>query len=71
MGWRVERRKARGLTEPPRVVVGALLMVLYLPILNLAGPITGLVIQPLIGAISDRTWHPRWGRRRPYITARS
>lgn len=40
-----------------------------LPILNLAGPVTGLVIQPLIGAISDRTWHPRWGRRRPYITA--
>src|SRR3954467_3114637 len=38
-----------------------------LPILNLAGPVTGLVIQPLIGAISDRTWHPRWGRRRPFI----
>jgi maltose/moltooligosaccharide transporter len=40
-----------------------------LPILNLAGPITGLIIQPMIGAISDRTWHPRWGRRRPFITA--
>jgi maltose/moltooligosaccharide transporter len=40
-----------------------------LPILNLAGPITGLLIQPLIGAVSDRTWHPRWGRRRPFITA--
>src|SRR3954471_7727968 len=40
-----------------------------LPILNLAGPITGLIIQPLIGAISDRTWHPRWGRRRPFVTA--
>src|SRR2546421_105609 len=40
-----------------------------LPILNLAGPITGLLIQPLIGAISDRTWHPRWGRRRPFVTA--
>src|SRR6476620_12411194 len=39
-----------------------------LPILNLAGPITGLVIQPLIGAASDRTWSPRWGRRRPFIT---
>ena len=36
-----------------------------LPILNLAGPITGLVIQPLIGALSDRTWSPRWGRRKP------
>src|SRR3954469_3115706 len=40
-----------------------------LPILNLAGPVTGLLIQPLIGAVSDRTWHPRWGRRRPFITA--
>src|SRR4051812_43433565 len=40
-----------------------------LPILNLAGPVTGLVIQPLIGAISDRTWSPRWGRRRPFITS--
>ena len=40
-----------------------------LPILNLAGPVTGLLIQPLIGAISDKTWHPRWGRRRPFITA--
>jgi maltose/moltooligosaccharide transporter len=39
-----------------------------LPILNLAGPVTGLLIQPLIGAISDRTWSPRWGRRRPFIT---
>src|SRR3954449_5087789 len=40
-----------------------------LPILNLAGPVTGLVIQPLIGAVSDRTWSPRWGRRRPFVTA--
>src|SRR5215211_4161226 len=40
-----------------------------LPLLNLAGPVTGLVIQPLIGAISDRTWSPRWGRRRPFVTA--
>ncbi|WP_051260055.1 MFS transporter [Corynebacterium sputi] len=38
-----------------------------LPLLNLAGPITDLLIQPLIGAITDRTWHPRWGRRRPAI----
>lgn len=38
-----------------------------LPILNLAGPMTGLLIQPLIGAWSDKTWHPRWGRRRPFI----
>jgi maltose/moltooligosaccharide transporter len=40
-----------------------------LPILNLAGPVTGLIIQPMIGAISDRTWSPRWGRRRPFVTA--
>src|ERR671928_595002 len=40
-----------------------------LPILNLAGPVTGLIIQPLIGAISDRTWSPRWGRRRPFVTS--
>ena len=38
-----------------------------LPILNLAGPMTGLLIQPLIGAMSDKTWHPRWGRRKPYF----
>lgn len=38
-----------------------------LPILNIAGPITGLFIQPLIGAMSDRTWSPRWGRRKPYF----
>lgn len=37
-----------------------------LPILWLAGPITGLLIQPLIGAISDRTW-TRFGRRRPFF----
>jgi len=34
-----------------------------LPILNLAGPVTGLLIQPLIGALSDRTWSDKWGRR--------
>jgi maltose/moltooligosaccharide transporter len=38
-----------------------------LPILNIAGPITGLLIQPIIGAMSDKTWHPKFGRRRPYI----
>jgi maltose/moltooligosaccharide transporter len=27
----------------------------------LAAPMTGLIIQPLIGYYSDRTWHPRWG----------
>ena len=38
-----------------------------LPILNIAGPVTGLIIQPLIGAISDKTWSPRWGRRKPFF----
>lgn len=38
-----------------------------LPLLNLAGPVTGLIIQPLIGAISDKTWSPRWGRRKPFF----
>jgi maltose/moltooligosaccharide transporter len=38
-----------------------------LPFLNLAGPLTGLLIQPLIGALSDRSWHPRWGRRKPFF----
>lgn len=38
-----------------------------IPILNLAGPLTGLIIQPIIGAMSDKTWHPRWGRRKPYF----
>src|SRR5215204_2007412 len=39
-----------------------------IPILWLAGPVTGLLIQPIIGSMSDRTWN--WlGRRRPYFLA--
>lgn len=37
-----------------------------LPLLWLAGPVTGLVVQPIIGAMSDRTV-TRWGRRTPYF----
>ena len=37
-----------------------------LPLLQLAGPLTGLLVQPLIGAMSDRT-DSRWGRRTPYF----
>lgn len=39
-----------------------------LPILWIAGPVTGLLVQPLIGHFSDRTW-TRLGRRRPYFLA--
>jgi len=38
-----------------------------LPILNIAGPVTGLVVQPIIGALSDKTWSLKWGRRKPYF----
>lgn len=38
-----------------------------LPLLNIAGPVTGLIIQPIIGAMSDKTWTNRWGRRKPYF----
>ena len=38
-----------------------------IPGLWLAAPLTGLLVQPIIGYLSDRTWHPRWGRRRPYF----
>jgi len=37
-----------------------------MPLLWLAGPMTGLLVQPIIGAMSDRT-HSRWGRRTPYF----
>lgn len=37
-----------------------------LPLLWLAAPVTGLLIQPIIGHMSDRTWN-RLGRRRPYF----
>jgi maltose/moltooligosaccharide transporter len=37
-----------------------------IPLLWLAAPVTGLVVQPIIGALSDRTW-TRLGRRRPYF----
>ncbi|MCC3156159.1 MFS transporter [Hymenobacter sp. 15J16-1T3B] len=33
----------------------------------LAAPTTGLLVQPIIGYMSDRTWSPRWGRRRPFF----
>ena len=38
-----------------------------IPLLFLAAPLTGLLVQPVIGYMSDRTWHSKWGRRRPYF----
>ena len=38
-----------------------------IPFLNLAGPMTGLLVQPIIGAMSDKTWSPRFGRRKPFF----
>ncbi|MEO7264170.1 MAG: MFS transporter [Ferruginibacter sp.] len=38
-----------------------------IPYLFLAAPLTGLIVQPIIGYLSDRTWHPKFGRRRPYF----
>ena len=39
-----------------------------IPLLWLAAPLTGFIVQPIIGAMSDRTWSPL-GRRRPYFLA--
>lgn len=38
-----------------------------LPLFWLAAPVTGLLVQPVIGYLSDHTWHPTWGRRRPFF----
>jgi maltose/moltooligosaccharide transporter len=38
-----------------------------IPILWIAAPLTGLIVQPIIGYLSDRTWHKSLGRRRPYF----
>jgi len=38
-----------------------------IPLLHLAGPVTGLLIQPIVGVLSDKTWSPRFGRRKPYF----
>ncbi len=38
-----------------------------IPLLWIAAPLTGLIVQPIIGYMSDRTWHPKLGRRRPFF----
>ena len=38
-----------------------------IPILWVAAPLTGLIVQPIVGYYSDRTWHSKLGRRRPYF----
>lgn len=38
-----------------------------IPILWIAAPLTGLIVQPIIGHWSDKTWHKKWGRRRPFF----
>lgn len=38
-----------------------------IPLLWIAAPLTGLIVQPIIGYLSDNTWHPVLGRRKPYF----
>ncbi len=38
-----------------------------IPLLWIAAPLTGLLVQPIIGYLSDNTWHPKLGRRKPYF----
>ncbi|QCE41552.1 MFS transporter [Psychroserpens sp. NJDZ02] len=38
-----------------------------IPLLWIAAPLTGLLVQPIIGYMSDRTWSVKWGRRRPFF----
>jgi maltose/moltooligosaccharide transporter len=38
-----------------------------IPFLWIAAPLTGLLVQPIVGYLSDRTWHPTFGRRKPFF----
>lgn len=38
-----------------------------IPMLWIAAPLTGLIVQPIVGYLSDRTWHPTFGRRKPFF----
>lgn len=60
VGWGLQMANASAIFE----FLGA--SAEQLPLLWLAAPVSGLVIQPLVGYMSDRTYHPI-GRRRPYF----
>jgi len=38
-----------------------------IPGLWIAAPLTGLLVQPIVGYLSDNTWNPRYGRRKPFF----
>lgn len=38
-----------------------------IPLLWIAAPLTGLLVQPIVGYLSDRTWHSKFGRRKPFF----
>ena len=38
-----------------------------IPFLWIAAPLPGLLVQPIVGYLSDRTWHPKFGRRKPFF----
>ena len=38
-----------------------------IPLLWIFAPLAGLLVQPIIGYMSDRTWSVRWGRRKPFF----
>lgn len=59
-GWTLQMTN----TSPIYEYLGANLE--QIPLLWLAAPMSGLIVQPIIGYLSDRTWTP-WGRRRPYF----
>ena len=41
-----------------------------IPLLWIAAPLTGLLVQPIIGYMSDRTWSPRWGSSKTLLLGR-
>ena len=56
------------LANTSRILSGLGADIDQLPLLWLAPPLAGLIIQPIVGYISDRTW-TKWGRRIPYVLA--